>query len=522
MGRLQNSITVGIVDKIKGDIHNLITSYPKTFSYVKYADIRLEVNETKGFLSEQGEPKATSDDYGLSIGIRVNAGDPVASGYYGISLGHSDLGNIETIIKKGINESYERAIHNSNVKAHLRVKYKELAGSIIGTQLAPIEVCCETVPAAFKIDPREVNSEEAMQYITEISKAVKDLQRIPFNQVHGETYLARELFCSSEGANIDQSFALTQGIIFVIANGKENIDMYDYTGHQRGWEILVDGIDEAPYVRYPDFMRFSLDLAKEAIELSDAPKMKTTGKKVVVVTDPHYNTLKVHEIVGHPSELDRALKKETGYAGRSWLLRDMQNTQINERIGSILVNAYSDPSLPGYGHYKYDHEGTPAKKVVHIENGIFKGFMNSRETAAVLGVEPNGSFKATDAALVPIIRMSNTVFGQGDTNPEDIIAEVDHGYYLVGHRIPSISESRENFRISARKTYEIKDGKLGQLFRDGGIMADTYDYLMNIDAVGNDFTLYPIPNCGKGQPMQAKRLGNGGPTMRSRAIVTGG
>ena len=148
--------------------------------------------------------------------------------------------------------------------------------------------------------------------------------------------------------------------------------------------------------------------------------------------------------------------------------------------------------------------------------------MNSRETAAVLGVEPNGSFKATDAALIPIIRMSNTVFGQGDTNPEDIIAEVDHGYYLVGHRIPSISESRENFRISARKTYEIKDGKLGQLFRDGGIMADTYDYLMNIDAVGNDFTLYPIPNCGKGQPMQAKRLGNGGPTMRSRAIVTGG
>ncbi len=45
---------------------------------------------------------------------------------------------------------------------------------------------------------------------------------------------------------------------------------------------------------------------------------------------------------------------------------------------------------------------------------------------------------------------------------------------------------------------------------------------MHVDAVGTDFRLYPIPNCGKGQPMQTKRLGNGGPTMRSRARVVGG
>ena len=32
----------------------------------------------------------------------------------------------------------------------------------------------------------------------------------------------------------------------------------------------------------------------------------------------------------------------------------------------------------------------------------------------------------------------------------------------------------------------------------------------------------PLSNCGKGQPMQTKKLGNGGPTMRSRAILTGG
>jgi TldD protein len=195
---------------------------------------------------------------------------------------------------------------------------------------------------------------------------------------------------------------------------------------------------------------------------------------------------------------------------------------VGRRIASPLVSAYSDPALPGYGHYIYDHEGTPARRVLHIDRGILVGFMNSRQTAAVFGGAPNGHFKATDASLVPLIRMSNTVFAAGQRDAADIVREVDRGWYLMGHRIPSIAESRENFRISARKVYEIRDGRLGRLYRDGGIMADTREYLMNVDAVGSDFRLYPIPNCGKGQPMQTKKLGNGGPTMRSRARLAGG
>ena len=167
-------------------------------------------------------------------------------------------------------------------------------------------------------------------------------------------------------------------------------------------------------------------------------------------------------------------------------------TQVGKQVASPLVTAYSDPSLPGYGHYAYDHEGTPARRVVHIDRGVFRGFMNSRQTAAVFGGEPNGHWKATEAALVPLIRMSSTVFAAGDRAPADIIREVDHGYYLVGHKIPSIAESRENFRISARKVYEIDHGGLGRLYRDGGIMADSRDYLMKVDAVGRRFS--PLPH----------------------------
>jgi TldD protein len=190
-------------------------------------------------------------------------------------------------------------------------------------------------------------------------------------------------------------------------------------------------------------------------------------------------------------------------------------------VASPLVSAFSDPTMEGYGHYLYDHEGTPARRVDHVRHGVYQEFLNSRQTAAILGVEPNGSYRATEASLVPLIRMSNTVFAPGDRDPKDIIREVDRGYYVVGHRIPSVAESRENFRISAMKVYEIRNGELGRLYRDGAVMSDSRDYFTRVDAVGNDLRLFPIPNCGKGQPMQAKRMGNGGPTMRSVARLVG-
>ncbi|MGH7362024.1 MAG: TldD/PmbA family protein, partial [Candidatus Methylomirabilales bacterium] len=258
------------------------------------------------------------------------------------------------------------------------------------------------------------------------------------------------------------------------------------------------------------------------LALTAAPPCPTTEGEVVVVTDPHYNALLCHEIVGHPCEADRALKMETAYAGRSWLLTDLERHRVGEPIASPLVTAYSDPALPGYGQYRYDHEGTPGRKVLHIEGGVFRGFLHSRQTAALLQAEPNGAYTATGAGLVPLVRMNNTLFAPGTSDPAQILAEVEQGYYLVGHRTPSIAESREQFRISAMKVYEIRRGEVGRLYRDGGLAAGSRAFLSAVDAVGSDLALFPIPNCGKGQPMQTKRVGNGGPTLRSRARLVGG
>ncbi|MBI4560986.1 MAG: TldD/PmbA family protein [Candidatus Rokubacteria bacterium] len=520
---MAQKITADLTEQIKPTAEALVTAYARTLAHLRYADLRVEIVEGKAAGAENGASKFSLEDYGFAFGARVLAGDRmVAPGYYGRALGTADLLRLDKVLKDGLLAAYRRAMANGELKATVREKFGSLGDSLTDTRLHPIEVRQDVVVPEYEIDPRAMDLGEMVRYTTEVSRQVAAAHtQLKYNCISTLTQLSRELFASSEGSLIDQAFALTQGMCYVVAvSGTTSQELYDVLGHQRGWEILLRGVDER-LIKFPTFVAFSLELAKEAVALANAPALPSADDEVVVVTDPHYNTLVSHEIIGHPVELDRVLKMETAYAGRSWLLRNPGEHQIGKQIASSLVTAYSDPTLPGYGHYKYDHEGTPAKRVVHIDRGIFTGFMNSRQTAAIFGGNPNGHWKATDASLIPLIRMSSTVFAQGDRNPHDIIKEVDRGYYLVGHRIPSIAESRDNFRISARKVYEIRNGEPGQLYRDGGIMADTRDYLMHVDAVGTDFRLYPIPNCGKGQPMQTKKLGNGGPTMRSRARLTG-
>lgn len=512
------------LDRAKDEVLNVIESGRKALPEFFYGDVRLEASEGCAAYAEDGEPKASSRDFALALGVRVVAGNGTsASGYCGLTLGPSDVPRLSEIVREALLHAHERASASARRKVAAAQRFSAGGGSLSPCELAPIDVRREDVSAVYEIDPRTVDPQAACRLCTDVSKAIAgSSDRVRYNIVEGVSFLARELFASSEGALIDRSYALTEGLVYVVAhNGDVGQEHYDYIGHQRGWEILEKGIVDEPLLASPSLHDFAVGYAREAVELCDAPALPATRDDVVVVTDPHYNTLLVHEIVGHPTELDRALKWETAYAGRSWLMDDADHSRIGEQIASPLVTAFSDPLLPGYGHYEYDHEGTPARRVVHIDKGVFKGFMNSRQTAAVIGAEPNGHYKATDASLVPLIRMSNTCFAGGDTPVEDLIGEVEHGYWVVGMRTPSISESRENFRITARKVYEINAGEVGRLYRDGGITSDSKDFLCNVDGVGNDFRLHPIPNCGKGQPMQVKKLGNGGPTLRSRARLTG-
>ena len=495
-----------------------------------YADLRFEAMFSRSSSATDGEARSAheGESAGFSVSVRVDERSGASSaGQTGVEVGRLALrpARLLAAIRAGLAEAYERARLGAREKAALIRALDGRSGLARSLRMAPAPRAPvrDEVAAVYQRDPRTLDPDELKRLCREASARVAGLgAEIAFNAVAALSELREELFISSEGALISQGFAFSQGDCYVVAqSGDGHQEIYDTIGQQRGLECLAEGWRDE-LMPNPDLAAFALELASEARELAAAPVLKPPDAEVTVVTDPHFNALIAHEIIGHPSEADRALKMEAAYAGRSWFLRSLEDNEVGRRVGSPLMSACSDPSLEGYGHYRYDHEGTRARRVTHVESGVFRGFLNSRDTAAVLGAEPNGSARASEVFYVPLIRMSNTFVMPGESQPQQIIADVEHGYYVCGSAVPSIAESRENFRISARRVYEIDHGRVGRLYRAGSVIADSKEFFMHVDAVGNDLRLIAIPNCGKGQPMQVKRMSNGGPTMRSRARLGGG
>ncbi|MFZ5992404.1 MAG: TldD/PmbA family protein [Deinococcota bacterium] len=65
--------------------------------------------------------------------------------------------------------------------------------------------------------------------------------------------------------------------------------------------------------------------------------------------------------------------------------------KIGERVASGLVTIVDDPTLPdGLASYPFDAEGTPARPLALVQDGVLKGFAHNSETAHRMGVESTG------------------------------------------------------------------------------------------------------------------------------------
>jgi TldD protein len=516
------------IEFLRSEGEPLLRRFARSNRGVSYAELRFEVVSHRSAAATNGAPRDSTEGENAAFGVAIQVSS--ATGCVGHGQAGAEVGalarkpaKLAAVVRAALRSAYDRARVSAREKSALIKSLGAAARSLETVPIPEPPVIRDEVEAVFRSDPRTAPVERLKKLSLDASRAVSGLgPGIAFNVAAAMTEFRRELFVNTSGSVIVQSFAFSQGDCYVVAQeGNGHQESYDTIGQQRGLECLEEGW-RGELMPNPNLSEFSIALAKEAQQLAAAPVLRPPDGEVVVVTDPHFNALIAHEIVGHPSEADRALKMEAAYAGRSWFLRSLADNQVGSMVAASLLSACSDPSLDGYGHYRYDHEGMPGRRVMHIDRGAFTGFLNSRATAVVLGAEPNGSTRASELWHVPLIRMSNTFFLPGESPHEQIIADVDHGYYVCGNLIPSIAESRENFRISARRIYEIENGRLGRLYRSGSVIADSKRFFTNVDAVGDDLRLIAIPNCGKGQPMQVKRMSNGGPTLRSRARLGGG
>ena len=198
-------------------------------------------------------------------------------------------------------------------------------------------------------------------------------------------------------------------------------------------------------------------IAEEAAALLKAPQCPTGYKDIIL--DSSQLALQIHESCGHPAELDRVLGTEADFAGRSFLTPDKLHSFL---YGSPVINIVADSLTPGgMGTYGFDDEGVPAQRWYLVKEGLFCGYLTSRQTAPEIGLNHSqGAMRACNWNRLPLIRMNNVSLEPGQWNLEDLIADTKDGVFMETNRSWSIDQLRYNFQFGTEIGWEIKNGKL--------------------------------------------------------------
>lgn len=445
----------------------------------QYCDARFELIEKQSVRVENGQLEHSHIQYEKGIGLRV-----LCDGAWAF-FSTSDM----DFLKDGVANAIKCA---KSYSAKKRTKVK----------LAEVTVFEKNLTYDVKKIP-------TLPQMTEIAldcdKLIKTFPKIIKSSVDVSVVKHSKYFASSEGAKILQSFYDTTADIAATArHGGVTQSVNTTEGGRGGMEMLI--LED----RIFNSAKHIADTASKLV-FAKAPKTE----QAQVVLNPDFVALLTHEILGHPSEADRVLGKEMAWAGGAWWAGMLGN-----KIGSPQLNVIDDPTIKSsLGWYEFDDEGVKSQKKQLVKDGVLVNHLHSRETASQFGVEPNASMRATSYSFMPLIRMACTCIEKGDWSPQEMIRQVKYGYLISNMKVPSIDSKRYNWSISCQYANLIENGQVGQLLRDVILVGTAPQFFNSIEACGNDFTVRPITNCGKGDPMQQMKMGNGGPSVLATATV---
>jgi TldD protein len=387
------------------------------------------------------------------------------------------------------------------------------------TPLAPVAPARGHWSSPFVTDPFAVALDDKLALLFAAERALRNGdQRIVRTAATARAWRERKAFASSEGAACTQDLVATGGGIVAYASDGADVQVRSYPSAHggglsaaRGWEHVL-GLDlpgNAPRV------------ASEAVELLSAPPCPQGT--VTIVLHGEQVALQVHESIGHALELDRILLGEASYAGTSWV---SPGDLGSLRYGSELVHVTADATLAGgLGSFAWDDEGVAGARTDLVQGGVLRAALSNRESAAAIGLAASGGCARADGfARQPIVRMTNVSLEPG-TVPTlaDLLADTGEGLYLETNRSWSIDDRRLQFQFATEVCREIRGGELGRLFRNGSYAGVTPDFWGSLDAVcgPDEWQLWGLTNCGKGEPGQIMEVSHGAAPARFRDVQVG-
>jgi TldD protein len=272
---------------------------------------------------------------------------------------------------------------------------------------------------------------------------------------------------------------------------------FETLGGHTGFELVENGAAE----------RIAERGAKVALTLLDADPAPAGAMPVVV--GGGFGGVLFHEMTGHGLEADHVQKRASVYTGK-----------LGERVAAPELDAFDDGRLPGeWGTDAIDDEGTPAQRTAVIHAGRITSYLYDLVRARKDGVSSTGNGRRESFRHLPIPRMTNTYIAPGEAQPEELIAEVERGFYAVSFAGGQVDPTTGDFVFGVSEGYLIESGKVTRPCRGATLIGNCLDALAAIDAVACDFEM-KTGFCGKGG--QRVPVGTGQGHVRIRELTVGG
>jgi len=457
-----------------------------------YADIRINRYRLESVNTRERQVLNVSSGQNFGFGVRV-----LVNGTWGFAA--SPIATADEVVRV----TTEAA---AIAKANSAITRRKI-------ELVPTPKVTAKWKSGFEKDPFDIPAEDKVAILLKINEAALSVKGISFvnsslSFVNEQKYLA-----TSDGSRIEQYIIRTNPSFSATAVDRASGDFQAVNSLRGAQQIGFE------YMNMHDWAGEAKTAAEHAVMKLKAPSVKPG--KYDLVLHPSHLFLTIHESVGHPTELDRALLWEANYAGTSFLTPDKTGKL---QYGSKIVNFVADRTQPlGLATVAYDDEGVPGQSWHIVKDGVFIDWQTTRDTAKLIGRSKSyGCLHADSWSSVPFPRMPNLSLQPAKENVsmEDLVSGVDNGILIYGRGSYSIDQQRYNFQFGGQTFWAINKGKISGMLRDVAYQSRTTDFWGACDGLGGAAT-YEVPgspNDGKGEPGQSNAVSHGCPVARFRQI----
>ena len=344
----------------------------------------------------------------------------------------------------------------------------------------------------------DVQLKEKIERFLDAEELIRNKEDIISGIVNYSKFNDKKIILNTEGAQAEiKDIKHDIGVVAVGNNGSSQEVGSVSAGVTGGWNDLFAE-------------KSMMEMVEEAVNISRT-KLEADyaqGGEFTVILDPMLVGVLAHEAIGHTVEADFVMSGS--------IVQD----KIGEKVASEKVTMIDDGNVEKTaGMTLVDDEGTVAQKTTIIEEGILNEYLHNRESAAEFAVEPKGNARAFTYRDEPLIRMTNTYIEEGDSSFEEMVSDIDNGYYLKGLGQGGQADANAEFMFGVQEAYKIEDGQITDPVKGITISGQAFDVLNSVDAVGDDLRFaLGRGYCGKGQ---LAKVDAGGPHLRCKVTIGG-